>query len=351
MAFTAQEIANSANALLDFHVTGPAMSQTIQDKPLYARMKKAQKTFPGGKDFITEQVKGVYTTTIQGFTHDDEVAYGNPANIKQAVTSWYEIHAGIKVTMTELKKSGISVVDTMNGARTSQHSKSEKIVLTNLLNDKIEDMTEGYARGMNEMFWRDGTQDSKQVPGIRSFLLDDPSAAGLTFGIDRTANTWWRNRVSLAIDSSTSSNLNVVKKLQTEFRQLRRYGGKPTFMLAGADFIEALENELRSKGNYTDKGWAVSKDGMNARFEASMSDISFKGVPVEYDPTLDDLSLAKYAFWMDPRRVKPWVMEGEDDKRHTPARPAEKYVMYRAMTWTGGLMCNQLNANGVYSIA
>jgi len=26
-------------------------------------------------------------------------------------------------------------------------------------------------------------------------------------------------------------------------------------------------------------------------------------------------------------------------------------VFYRAMTWFGGLICNQRNANGVYSIA
>lgn len=38
-------------------------------------------------------------------------------------------------------------------------------------------------------------------------------------------------------------------------------------------------------------------------------------------------------------------------KRHNPARPADKYVMYRALTWVGGLVCRQRNANGVYSIA
>ena len=49
--------------------------------------------------------------------------------------------------------------------------------------------------------------------------------------------------------------------------------------------------------------------------------------------------------------VKLMVMEGEDMKKHNPARPEDKYVMYRAMTWTGGLIINQRNANGVYSIA
>ena len=48
--------------------------------------------------------------------------------------------------------------------------------------------------------------------------------------------------------------------------------------------------------------------------------------------------------------LKLKVMEGEDRKTHTPARPPEKYVLYRAMTWTGGLCAQQLNGMGVYSI-
>jgi hypothetical protein len=44
-------------------------------------------------------------------------------------------------------------------------------------------------------------------------------------------------------------------------------------------------------------------------------------------------------------------MDGEDWKVHTPSRPAEKYVMYRAKTWTGGLTANRLNSSGRYKLA
>ena len=43
-------------------------------------------------------------------------------------------------------------------------------------------------------------------------------------------------------------------------------------------------------------------------------------------------------------------MEGEEYKMHTPARPAEKYVLYRAITWTGALAANRLNTSAVYSV-
>ncbi len=345
MPFTVQELENAANALLDYHIRGPAYSQVIQDRPLFDWLMGKQKTFPGGKEFITEPVKGEYTTAVQGYTHDDEVTYANPANIKRTQVKWYEIHAGISLTLTELKMSGISVVDSMTSKSTKQHSESEKVVLTNLLEDKIEDMMEGFARSFTDMLWRDGTQDSKAIPGIRSFLLDSPSSAGLTFGIDRAANSWWRNRASVSIDSSTASDQNLVNTLQQEHRQLRRYRGRPRKFLAGADFLDAFEKELRSKGNYTLEGWANK-----GQIDASVADVAFKGVMLQYDPALDDLSLSKYGYWMDDRRVYLKTMEGEDRKTHTPARPPERYVMYRSMTYTGAMCSNQLNAHGVYAI-
>lgn len=346
MPFTAQEIASIANGVLDYNVRGQPMSQTIQDKPLLKHMMKAQKSFGAGKDFITESVKGAYSTTIMGFEHDDTVSYQNPANLKRTQFAWYEIHAGIQFTGTELKKSGISVVDTTTGEKTATHSDREMTVLVDLLDDKTEDMTEGWSRGMNEMFWKDGSQDAKQVPGIQALLSETPTT-GTTGGIDRAVNTWWRNRTSLAIDVSTAGNQNLVTALQSEYRQLRRYGGKPTLFLCGSDFLEGFENELRAKGNYTEIGFA--KNG--GTIDASVADVAFKGVTLEYDPTLDDLGKAKYGYWLDPRRIKPKFMEGEDRKTHTPARPAEKYVYYRAMTWTGGLCVSQMNCHGIYSIA
>lgn len=345
MPFTAQELENISNAVLDFHVRGPAWSQVLQDRPLFDYLMGHQKNFPGGKEYITDPVKGEYSTAVQGYTHDDQVGFTNPANIKRTQVKWYELHAGISMTLTELKKAGISVVDSNQSKQTTQHSESEMMTLTNLLDDKIDDMMEGFARSFTEMLWRDGTQDSKAVPGVRSFILDDPTAAGATFGVDRTANTWWRNRASLSIDSSTASDQNLVNKLQNEHRQLRRYRGRPNKFFAGSDFMDAFEKELRAKGNYTLEGWANKKS-----IDASVADIAFKGTMIEYDPALDDLGYSKYGYWLDMRRIYLKTMEGEDRKMHHPSRPPERYVMYRSMTYTGALCSNQLNAHGVYSV-
>lgn len=344
MPFTAAELANIANAALDHYIKGPAMSQTIQDKPLLAALMAKQGTFSGGKGDIRVNVKGDYTTAIEGYTHNDTVSYGNPANIKQANYPWKEIHAGITLTNTELKHDGISIVDSTTGAKTSRHSGREMEAITNLLEDKLEDMAEGWARSFNTMLWKDGTQDSKEVPGIRLFIADAPTT-GTVGGISRADNTWWRNRqrVSSTITPSTSSQ-TLTTVLRSEVRQLRRYGGKPDLILAGSTFIEALETEVQAKGDYTQTGFVN-----NGKLDIGLSDIYMRGVGrVQYDPTLDDLSLGARAYFIDTNAIKLMVMQGEDRKTHTPARPHDQYVYYRAMTWTGALCGKQLNSSAVY---
>lgn len=343
MPFTAQELNNISNAVLNYHVRGPAKVQILQDRPLYNDLMSGKKTFPGGKEFITYPVKGVFTTSLMGYTYDDQVTFQNPANIKRAQAPWYEMSGGVSVTMTELKKAGISVVDT-NGERTTNHSEQEIIQLTNLLDDKFEDMDEGTKRSLAEIQWRDGTQDPLVFPGIPSFITTTPTT-GTTFGIDRSANAWWRNRASMAINSSNPSDQNIINTFQTEIRQLRRYAKSPKHKIyAGSTFMSQFEAELRSKGNYTLEGWMKGGGAV----DGGMADIMFKGIAIQYEPLLDDLGFAKRAYILDLNAIRLRPMDGEEWKLHTPARPPERYVIYRAVTYTGALCADQLNSSGVY---
>ena len=348
MPFTAQELDNIASAALDFYLKGAAIEQSIQDRPLYDAMRKAQKTFPGGKEFIRANVKGDYTTAFAGFEHDDTVNYANPANLKQLNYPWKELHAGISLTLTELKRDGISVVDSLNSESTSQHTGREMTAITGLLDDKLNDMSEGSARSFNEILWRDGSQSAKVFPGVQSIISLSPTT-GTTGGIDRAGNVWWRNRAKVGANKITASaSLQTLSKtLRSEVRQLRRYGGRPSLWLCGSAAIDALELEVSEKGVYTQEGFANG-----GKTDIGLADISLRNAGrFVYDPTLDDLGQSKFIYGIDPRHLYLDTMDGEDMKQHAPARPPEKYVMYRGVTYTGGLVCDQLNCHGVYEVA
>lgn len=346
MPFTVAQIENIASAAIDFHFKrGTVYSQTIQNKPLLKALVAKEKTFPGGKGNVTVRVKGVYSTTIQGFSADDTVGYTNPTNIRTANFPYKLIHAGISFSMDELIRDGVTITDSLDGKNTSNASGREQTALANLLEDKLEDMQEGVDRGFQTMYWKDGTQDSQLVPGIQSFLSQTPTTGGIVGGIDPITNSWWQNRAALNIDTTTAANLNLTNKLQHEWRQLRRFGGNPKTFLCGSAFIEALEAEMRSKGNFTLEGWAQGKS-----MDASIVDLQFKGTELQYDPTLDDIGQSKFGYWMDLRHIFPMVIAGENMKKHAPARPENKYVFYRAVTYAGALVCRQRNSHGVYSI-
>lgn len=357
MAFTAQEISNAAAAVLQFYQTGPFKSQTIQNKPLLKALDGAKQTFSGGNGTLSLPVKGNYTTTIQGFNTNDVVTYANPANGMRAVYKWYEIHSGITMTETELKINGQSVLDEM-GKDISDHSGRDQQILTDLLKDKVEDMMEGTARGKNTMFWLDGSQDSKLVPGITAFITDTPNI-GTTGGLDRSVSTnwWWRNLAYVGTGANatgakivSSTTLQTLTNFMTTLnRKLRKFAqGSPNyFMPCGSVFLDLLIAEMRAKGFNSMVGW----NSKNTT-DISTADISFGPLGTfTYDPTLDDLGYQDRCYFIDLNSIKLRPMVGEEDKTRNPARPFNQYVLYKAQTWTGAMVADQLNTSAVVQAA
>lgn len=359
MAFTAGELTNIANASLDFYYNkGDTFKQSIQAKPLLRFLEDGAKSFPGGKGNISLAVKGDYgaggtNDKVVGYTHNDTVNFYTPANIKRVNYPWREHHIGLTLTHTELKIDGISITDDAgDGSSLSNHSDRDVTVLVNLLQDKLEDFGEQYARTMNALMWGDGTADAKALAGMQAIIVDNPSTGSLG-GLART-NTWWRNRAATTafggaggrgpVTSDPANGGALWTFLQQERRQLTRYGGRPTKFLAGSDFINALETEIRANGNYSMTGYSGSQDG-------AMGSVKFGGVNIEYDPTLDDLGRQKYGYWWDPRHIYLMKQDGEWDHRFTPARPYNQFVLYKSMTHTGQMVAQQVNSALVVAIA
>lgn len=348
MFLTATQLENLANQTFDFYIKDKILGQSTQARPLVRILREKQKEFPGGKEFIHGNVQFDYEGGFMGYEGDDEVTYDNPAAVKQFSFPWKELHDGIQVTHSELKKAGITVVDSAFGENTQNNSKQDIIRITQLFENKLDTMKERQERSFNRICWLDGTQDSKVFPGVLSILSDDPTT-GIVGGIDRAAQSLWRHRTLLGSSKIAVSKTNqtLSSTLRTEIRQLTRYGGQPTVALAGSTFLEALDYEVESKGQYTNEGFM--KAGST---ELGLGKVTMRGLGTfEYDPTLDDLGYADRCYVIDPNHLQLWVMSGQDMKKHTPARPAERYVLYRGVTWTGGMIADMLNCHAVYQVA
>lgn len=353
-AISGNKLASIANAALDYYLQrGEVISQTLEDKPLLRMMDAKAKTFPGGKGNVSLAVKGTYTTTLAGYEHTDQVSYAEPDNLLRVNYPWKEHHAGITISFTELKHDGITVSDSATGENTSNHSGRDKHVLVNILQDKLEDMVEGYQRGMNDILFGDGTANSGKVfAGIQAIIKDDPTTGnvGGLLQTDASGNTWWRNRKTIDL-ATTATGQELTDHLHQEMRQLRRFGGSPDIAVCGSAFLDRLVTELKNKGNYTQTGWSSS-----GATDISVADISYGGLKFLYEPKLDSLTISgaeptKRCYIIDSSKLYLHYMTGEKMKRHSPARPHDYYSIYRAITTTVTLCASQLNCHGVYEIA
>lgn len=334
--------ADLASGLLQYYVREDMLSQTTQDKPLMRGLTDSGEVFPGGLGQISVPVQGAFLSDTAGFfagySEDDQLAFAQAQNMLRASYNWKEHHAGLVITWSELKKDGITISD---GNKQKEHSKTDLIRLAGVLKNRLADFGESWARSVDNLFWLDGSQDAKAMPGIQSIVYEDPTV-GAVGGLDPATYTWWRNISSLGIVPSADQQ-NLIRTLTKQEIQIRRYGGKPNLRLCGSEFRNALEVELRAKGMYTMDGW-------QGRQDISVGDIVLNGVVYKYAPWLDDNGKSKYCYVFDTRRLKLRPMEGELNKVVTPERPYNYMVFLRSMTLTSGLQCTQRNAQAIFSV-
>jgi hypothetical protein len=203
------------------------------------------------------------------------------------------------------------------------------------------------------------------LTGIKAYIADDPSV-GVVGGIDRATagNEYWRNLAWTAafqakitgtpalaawggdkITSNVADGGALLKTVNEAYRKLTRYGGKPNKFLAGSDFIAAAEKEYRANGFY-------SMTGFSSGGATEVGGLKLAGgATLEYCPVFDTLSRSKFGYWIDTRRCFLMTMEDEWRKDHSPARPANQFVLYRSITSTGQLVITQPNSCAVFELA
>lgn len=360
---SAAQVQHLHNSTLDLYTKGPFKDIGLDEKPLLKRLEAKAKPFGAAKEYISLPVKfergaGGVNDSVKGFSGAEVVGFYNPANGKRANYVWREHHIGITMTETELKGQGILVGDEFAGIKRNKGDRA-LVVLADIFEAANADWMERRAETMNALLWGDGSTDPAALHGIRAFIADIPTI-GTVGGLSRATNTKWRNRARTAaffahasydanwggnrITSSAAGGGALITAMQDEWRQLRRFGGKPSIALAGSDFIAAYESEMRANGSYSMTGFTGSQDG-------AMGEVKFKGLTLEYDPTLDNMGRAKFCYMWDERNIVLRTLEGDWKRPRTPARPFNQFVLHKSMVDTGQLVSDQLDSAIVLEIA
>jgi hypothetical protein len=360
MPFTAAEIQDINNMSLETYLSkGTVFKQDIANKPMLEAFQSKAGQFPGGKENVSFLVGSGYGGGgLQGYTGDDQLSHYNPTGSVRFRMPWKEHYIGMVVTMTELKNDGVDVVENGSSQRTREMSGREAQALANIFDEKNERLGADYNFSLDRLIHGDGSTDTKALAGIKAFLLANPNV-GSTGAISRVANTWWRNDAATAafggaggqgaITSASAGGGALITFMDKAARKRSKFANGQTNVMyfCGSDFIDAYKAELRANGYYTQSGWG------QGRPDGSMQDPMHGGLPLQWDPTMDDIGESKrcYAIDMGARGLKLMYMDGQKYKKHNPARPYDRMVMYNGISMTAVMVARQLNTSGVYDIA
>jgi hypothetical protein len=352
MPFTAQELQDAGKIALDFYLKKKPIDQVAVERPLLKALMAKKRSFPGGKQYVVEQLRYRYQSNFQWFNGASVVTYNKRVTVEQANFSWCSAHDGFSLDEDRLAQNGISITEGGQGGNATQ---AEQVQLTNLLEESTETLRLGFEEKFSMFLHLDGsTTDS--VVGLDALVATSPGS-GTVGGINRTNATWWRNHAAtnITVPTTQAQAITMLTTMETAWRACVKNGGRPDLILAGAGFIDAYIAAMNLNGQQ------ITYAGGEARkLDGGISGVFYKGIEIQWCPEFDDNfggfvnptpSWTKRCYFINTRHLTLRPMEGQDMVSRKPPRVYDKYVYYWALTWRGALTTNRANSHAVLAIA
>lgn len=351
MPFTTQELADAGKTSIDYHLRNNPIDQIAVERPFLKKLMAGQESFPGAKQFITEQIRYTYGGNFQWYYGAQSVSYNARNTIEQTNWPWRSAHDGFFLDEDRLTQNGVILTDDTKGGRVT---KAELVQLTPLLDEHSEALRLGFEEGLSRATLRDGSESTDDLEGLDHIIHIDPTAVGTPGSIDQQTNTWWQNNAP----SAGLATAALIGGIETQWRACIRNGGMPNFVMAGSTFIDDMRAAVRATnvGMYelNPNNQAQIYDAVQHR-EGLDSGLRIHGVPVIWNPEFSEIDALdsptvpweERCYLLNMRTIKLRPAKGHNMISRTPPRVYNKYVHYWALTWKGGLTCNKRVANSV----
>lgn len=358
MPMTPAQFAAGANKQLEVFSREAPVDQVGYDKPFLKWLIAGKKETPGGNEYFNEKVHIAYDSNYQNYYGDDQVSYNRRDTVRLAKFPWFNFHDGFMLNEDELAANGITMTDD----RTATVSEAEKFQIYNLLEQNYADLKDGVQEQFNLEMLLDGTQDPKAAQGLDLLVSTDP-ANTVVGTIDAGDSTYWRNNTNGPINLSPSGTYTpsiLITEMEETWRACTRFGKKsaPDKIICGSAFYDAYRDAV----NATNQRQITIREGGTGgpRVDGGTSDLYFKGVLVEWDPTFDEIddlfgpispAWSKRCYFLNSKTIKLRPLPGHWMVNRKPPRMYDRYVHYFGMTSKYRLTINKRNANAVLWIA
>ena len=351
MPFTAAQITTGATYTLNTYQRTEPLDQVNNKHVLLDWLLKNKQPVTFGNGSHRVPLYTANTTNYQNYFGADQVTYNERDPARWAEYNHYNFHDGFWFDEDRLAANGIIITDDANAVPTM----TEKEQLIDLLKISYRSLKEGVQDQLSFELYRDGTQSNKACPGAELLVAGNPDT-GTVAGINQATSTWWRNNASLAIAADTNLVAGT-QQMEVMWRACMRYGGAlPDKIVCGSGFLDALRRNSTTAILRQVNDGGARKGG--ASIDASVSDVYWHGIPVEWDPTLDGLDTllstttrAKTCYFLNSKHIQLAPMKGHWMVNRKPERLPDRYVHYFGLTSKYSLIANRRNSLAVLQIA
>lgn len=354
MPLTRAQLLAGASYQLESYATGEPVDQFTTDRPFAAWLIANKDETVFGNGIFNEKVRFTNDSNYQNYTGDDEVTYNKRDTVRLAPFQHYEAHDGFTLNETELANNGVIITDDRNAVL----AEAERIQIVNKLKEGWTTLRDGMQENWDIEMHLNGAQDPKAAPALDLIVSTTPNV-GVIGGIDAALAPWWRNNVNLAIPSgSTIADYeNFFEEMEQTWRACMMYGGvAPDFMPCGGSYYDYFRKAARGISQIQ---ISMPASG-GVRLDPSTGDLSFHGVKLTHDPSMDKLDdivgpitypWRKRCYFLNRKHYKLRPFKGRWMLRRNPERLPNRYAHYFAMTADYGVTTSKRNSLAVLSIA
>lgn len=340
MPISSADLQIAGKTSLDDYMRNAVVDQIAEDTPFLKKLMSKRKLFLGAKQNIVAQIRKDYGTNFAWTYGEAAVSFNKRDTVEQVAYPWRRCVDGFYISHDTLFHNGIKVREGDRGAYRLEQN--ERVQLTQLLNEQTEAFKLGFTEKLSLELHRDGTSSTDAVTGLDALIATDPTT-GTVGGLNRATATYWRNQVATGITSS-----NLISTMESVWRECTRHGGKPDYILAGSDFIDAYCAAVPVTRNIN--------MGQQMTIEAARDDVRFKGIPIVWDPQFDTLDALESPTISWKKRcyfINSKFMQLHDDEMDivSPTRPYNILALYQMINLRLALTMTRANCHAVLSIS
>lgn len=294
------------------------LSDNVQKHiPLLKRLQKKGNTEPanGGVNLL-ENLMYQENGTFKWYSGYETLDVSASDVLTSAQFAWKQ--ANVNVTLSGLE-------DLQNAGKQQMH---------NLIKSRIKVAEKTLQNNIGAaLFYSNTESGGKAIGGLQHLIADLPTS-GTVGGIDRSANTWWRNQYYDFSDASvTASASTITHAMNLIHLRCTRGSDMPDMYVAGETYFTYFEESLQPQQRFTDATTA----------QTGFLSYKYKNAEVFYD--VNCASTRMYACNTDYLHFRPHADRNfvTMDRKSAVNQDATIVPLY----WAGNLTCSNASLQGI----